>query len=152
MVLQGKQANRIYRSTGWLLPACVTTGVTVGLILIAALSSSGRIFGLVLTPFFLLMTWTSWNQGVHVNADGVRIQGFFRSVRIPWKTIERFEVRPCGRYPFMGFVVMNDGSRARPVPAISSPIRPESRLEEFRLRVQGTVDELNQLLAEKRGE
>jgi hypothetical protein len=97
-----------------------------------------------------LIAWRAWVTGIHVEADGVKVVGFLLSRRFRWEEIDHFAVLPLGGYPYVGHVVLHDGRQVGTY-GIGAPGRPKSKAEQFRLRVQRPVDELNQLLAEQRG-
>jgi hypothetical protein len=103
-----------------------------------------------LAPLLLVMSWRAWTAGIHVEADGVKVVGFLLSRRFRWEEIDRFEVLPLGGYPYVGHVVLRDGRHVGTY-GIGAPVRPKSKAEQFRLQVQRPVDELNQLLVDRRG-
>ena len=77
-------------------------------------------------------------MGVHIRRDDIKVVGFVWSATVPWTDVERFDVERFGRYPYVAHVVpKSDRHRHVPIIAISAPAHPESRLEEFRLRVRG---------------
>ncbi len=150
MISDGRRRRRVYRSVSTTRSAVGLTvsGIAAGVV--AAIQGTGQIFFAAWAVLFLAWAWRQWNLGVHLEVGGVRVVGFWRSVAVPWESIDRFDVSPHGRYPFAGYVILNSGRQPILIMAIGSAARPKSRLEHFRRQVQRPVDELNQVLAERR--
>lgn len=141
--------HRIYRSTStarWAIGASVAT---IGFCVLAAVPGNSRGLGFVMAPLLLLMTWRAWVTGIHVEADGVKVVGFFLPRRFRWDEIDHFAVLPLGGYPYVGHVILRDGRKVGTY-GIGAPGRPKSKADQFRLQVQRPVDELHQVLAERR--
>ena len=98
----------------------------------------GWIFG----PCFAVLAWRQWNLGAHVGERGVKLVSYLLSTRVPWRDIDRFEVRPWYRYPCIGHLVKCNG-RALPITGIGASRR-------HRGAAQAVVDELNDALRERR--
>jgi hypothetical protein len=142
--------RRVYRSIATIRAAIGCSAATIGFCVLAALPGDSRGLGFVLAPLLLIMSYRAWTAGIHVEADGVKVVGFLLSRRFRWDEIDHFEVLPLGRYPYVGHVVLRDGTRVGTY-GIGAPARPKSKAEQFRLQVQRPVDELNQVLADRRG-
>ncbi len=140
---------RRYRARGvW--RAGLLADVTCVCFAVLAVVGSGRahVAGGVAAALFFAWSFPAWRAGLYVYADGVKVCGIVLSKRVPWSDIERFEVRAAGNWPYVGFIVRRGGRRPISIAALSTPGWPKSRFETFRARVQGPVDELNQLLAQ----
>jgi len=142
--------RRVYRSVSTGRWAAGTSVAAVGFCVLAVLPGKVHVAGFIGAPLFLLMAWRAWTAGIHVEADGVKIVGFLASRRVRWGDVDHFAVLPLGNYPFVGHVVLRDG-RQFGTYGISAAARPKSKAEQFRLQVQGPVDELNEVLGEQRG-
>jgi hypothetical protein len=121
----------------------------IGFGVFAAVPGHSRGLGFVLAPLCLLMSWRAWVAGIHVEADGVKVVGFLLSKRFRWEEIDHFAVLPLGGYPYVGHVVLRNGRQVGTY-GIGAPGRPKSKAQQFRLQVQRPIDELNQVLAERR--
>src|SRR5262249_24845738 len=102
-------AHRVFRkshSLAWTLASTVL--ITAGCIVDAALSTQAKSWigdaalAAVVWATFLFLS----RAGVHVQSDGVHVVNVFRTRRLRWDEIERFEVAPAGRYPFAGHVIL----------------------------------------------
>jgi hypothetical protein len=85
--------------------------------------------------------------GIRAVADGVVVATFVGSRHFVWSEVDRFAVMPLGRYPYVGYVVLRDGRKFGTF-GLSTSVRQN---EDNRLRVQGPIDELNQILEQHRG-
>jgi hypothetical protein len=141
--------RRVYRSVGTVRAATGCSVATTGFCVLAAVPGNSRGLGFVLAPLLLVMSWRAWTAGIHVEADGIKVVGFLLSRRFRWEEIDHFEVLPLGGYPYVGHVVLRDGRHVGTY-GIGAPARPKSKAEQFRLHVQRPVDELNQVLADRR--
>jgi hypothetical protein len=65
---------------------------------------------------------------------------------VSWDEVDRFAVLPLGRFPYVGYVVLRDGRKFGTFGLSTSSRQTEAN----RLRVQRSVDDLNQVLAERR--
>lgn len=148
-VSAGAPHRRVYRSTSTARWAVATSVATIGFCVLAAVPGSSQGLGFVLAPLCLLMSWRIWVTGIHVEAGGIKVVGFLLSRRFRWDEIDHFAVLPLGGYPYVGHVVLRDGRKVGTY-GIGAPGRPKSKAEQFRLQVQGPVDELNQVLVERR--
>jgi hypothetical protein len=97
------------------------------------------------------MTWRSWVCGIRIEPDGIEVVGFLLSRRFGWDKIDHFAVRPLGGYPYVGHAVLRDGRQVGTY-GLGAPGRPKSKAEQFRLQVQGPVDQLNEALEQWRAE
>jgi len=84
--------------------------------------------------------------GIRVGSDGVKVVTAFLSRRVSWDEVDRFAVLPLGRFPYVGYVVLRDGRKFGTFGLSTSSRQTEAN----RLRVQRSVDDLNQVLAERR--
>ena len=140
--------RRIYRSSStarWAIGASVAT---IGFGVLAAVPGDSQSLGFVMTPLLVLISWRIWVVGIRVDANGIKVVGFFLSRRFRWVEIDHFAVLPLGGYPYVGHVVLRDGRKVGAY-GIDSPGRPKSKAEQFRLQVERPVDDLNQVLAER---
>ena len=142
-------SRRVYRSVSTTRAGVASSVVAVGMCVLVVVPGGGRTLGFIGAPLFLLLTWRTWNVGIHVEADGVKVVAFLASRRVQWEDVDHFAVLPLGGYPFVGHVVLRDG-RALGTTGLSAPARPKSNTEQFRLEVQRPIDELNQVLTERR--
>jgi hypothetical protein len=113
-------------------------------VVLAAVPGPAEAVGYVFAPLWLIATWRGWRLGVHVEADGVKVVGFFASKRVPWNDIDRFELRPWQRYPYVGHVVLSGPRSAIPIAAITTAGGANDR---HRRQAQEPIDRLNEALA-----
>ncbi len=147
----GTVERRRYRARGvWRAGLLAEIAVVCFTVLAVVGSERAHVAGGVAAALFLVWSIPLWRTGLYVYADGVKVRGIVFSKYVPWSDIERFEVRAAGNWPFVGFIVRHGGRRPISIAALSTPGWPKSRFETFRARVQGPVDELNQLLAQWR--
>ena len=142
--------RRVYRSISTVRSAVVSTVGAIAFGVVGVIPGNAQIFCAGFAVVLVLMAWRYWNLGVHLEAGGVKLFGFFRSTRVSWESIDRFDVLPRGIYPYVAHLIRNDGHQPMPVMGLGAPARPKSRLESFRSQVQRPVDELNRVLAERR--
>ena len=147
MPMNPGEPGRTYRSPGTLWAAIGVTAGGLVFVAVAAASSSGRVAGAVIAAIALLVAWRIWVSGIRVDDRGVTIGTTLSSRRFAWSEVDRFTVMPLGRYPYVGYVVLRDGRKFGTF-GLSSSVR---RSEKNRLQVQGRIDELNRLLAGRRG-
>jgi hypothetical protein len=93
------------------------------------------------------MSLRLWVMGAYVEADGVKVVGFLSSKRAAWADIDRFEVLPSGRYPYVGHVVRRGGHTPIVIRAMAAG---RTKTEKHRLAAQEPVDLLNEVLNEWR--
>jgi hypothetical protein len=142
-----KPGGHTYRSPGTLWAAVGGTTVAVVLLAIAATGVRGWVAVLVGGIAMLLLAWRMWMVGIRALADSVVVATFVGSRRFAWSEVDRFAVMPLGRYPYVGYVVLRDGRKFGTF-GLSTSVRQN---EKNRRRVQGPVDELNQVLEQHRG-
>jgi hypothetical protein len=143
----GRQARRVYRSPGTLRAALMASAAVPILVVLAFVIRHGGPVCTVFAGVFVIVAWRCWHWGISVSADGVRVAGLWATRSISWDEIDNFLVAPSFGYPFCAHVLLRDG---RKLAALGiSTAQPAS--EAHRRQVQGPVDELNRLLAERRG-
>lgn len=108
-----------------------------------------------LAAFFGAWTASIWRQGLYVESTGVRIilPGRLKARRITWAHIDRFEVRyGVGKSPVTLIRAPNEEDVR--IPTFPVPRRADlgedPRFSGYRARVEGQVNELNQLMAHHR--
>jgi hypothetical protein len=119
-------------------------GVFFGILAITG--GRGKIAALVGAVLLFLLAWRLWMAGIRVGSDGVKVVTVFLSRRVSWDEVDRFAVLPLGRFPYVGYVVLRDGRKFGTFGLSTSSRQTEAN----RLRVQRSVDDLNQVLAERR--
>jgi hypothetical protein len=139
--------GRVYRSPGTRWAAVGGTAVGAVLLVIAATGVRGWVAVLVGGILMLLLAWRMWMVGIRVLADGVVVATVVGSRRFVWSEVDRFAVMALGRSPHVGYAVLRDGRKYGTF-GLSTSVR---QTEANRLRVQGPVDELNQILEQHRG-
>jgi|SRR5579863_1718027 len=137
--------RRVYRTTGVLaVGVFLALAVSAACAVDALLSTQTKywaIDGALPAAVWVCLLITS-RVGVHVETDGVRIVNAFRTRRLRWDDIERFELAPAGIYPFAAHAVLKDGSDI-PIGGITVPRFATTRLKP---RAQEPIEELNALL------
>jgi hypothetical protein len=126
----------------------VAASTTALFILLAALPGRGHWAWLAAAALMALLTWSLRRMGICIEADGVRVIALFWSRSVRWEQIDRFVVAPAAGYPFIGHVLLRDGTDLWTF-GLSAAGWP--RTERRRLQVQRPVDELNRVLAQSRG-
>lgn len=148
-VMEATESTRVVRTRSVKYSAWAGALVTLVLAVMAIAAHRGNVGIGVLAVFMGGLSLRARIMGVHIRRDDIKVVGFVSSTTVPWTDVERFDVERFGRYPYVAHVVRKSDHRHVPIIAISAPAHPESRLEEFRLRVQGQVDELNDLLEQR---
>jgi hypothetical protein len=104
----------------------------------------------VLAVLFGACTANTWRQGLYTDPTGVRIvlPGRLKARRIAWSDIDRFEVRSgAGQSPVT--LIRAPDHEPVAVPTFPRPRKPvPPNWKKYHAKVQGQVDELNQLLAQ----
>ncbi len=144
-----KGAPRVVRSRGVRLGAVATSWLTA-LLALSILISKQPIPSAAITCFMATLTWTMWRLGVHVKPDYVIVVGIWRSSKINWDDIERFEVRRWNQYRNVGWVVRNPPLSPVHILGIGEGNRSLGGASAPRQRAQDLVDELNRILAMRR--
>ncbi len=132
----------MYRSVSTLRGALFATALVPAGIAIAVFAGRAAPVGYVLAPLGALLAVWAWRAGVHVEHDGVKVVGII-SRRVPWKDIDRFDVRPWQSYPYTGYVVLTGTRPPLPIMAITTA---GGKTEQHRLQAQKPIDELNDAL------
>jgi hypothetical protein len=143
-------AKRTYRSSTTLWSAVAGSIGSVAFLVGAITPGTGHLLGYGIPALFVLaLSWRLWVAGIHPRRDGVKLVGILVSRTVPWDEIDCFEVRPLGGVPFAGYIVLRDGKAygGLGLAAGGRFSKPGSPAEQ---RVQGPVDELNELLAAQR--
>jgi hypothetical protein len=117
-----------------------------GFLVVGVTAGRGRIAAFVAGALLLLAAWRAWGAGIRVGTDGVKVATLLLSRRVPWSDIDRFAVMPLGRYPYVGFVVLRDGRKFGTFGLSTSAGQSERK----RLHVQRPIDELNEILGDRR--
>lgn len=138
----------VYRTAGTVRGAFWVTAFAVIATVLAVIPGTTQVVGLIFFAPFWLWAVRLWRAGVRVGGEGIVVCGVVASKRIAWAEIDRFEIQPRGRWPFVGFIVFRDGRRPLPVSSLSTPGQPKSRWPEFREQVAVQVSALNAILAE----
>jgi hypothetical protein len=94
------------------------------------------------------MAWRFWRVGIYTEATGIKIVGMLAAKRVPWSDIDHFEVRPVGRYPYVGHIIRTGGRP--PLFALFALSTSRPATEQKRLRIQGPIDDLNHALTDWR--
>jgi hypothetical protein len=140
-------SSGLYRAESTTRAAAFTTAVLVGLIVLAVVPGRAEIAGYIFAPLWLVATWRAWRLGVHVEADGVRVVGFLGSKRVAWEDVDHFEVRPWGKYPYVGYIVLTGARMPVTIVGITTA---GGKTDRHRLQAQVPIDRLNGALAEWR--
>jgi hypothetical protein len=138
--------RRLYRSVGTVR---ASFGLAAGAVVFAVLAVAGKAqaAGGIIAAILLLAAWRMWIAGIRTEHRGIRVVTFLGTRRVAWDDIDHFAVLPLGQFPWVGHVVLRDGSRLSCL-AIAAPARPKS--ERRRLQVQRPIDELNEVLEDWR--
>jgi hypothetical protein len=142
----GAPRRSVYRSVGTLWAAIGLTAGGAGFVVVGVTAPRRGIDVVIMAALVLLMACRMWVADIRVGPDGVKVGSLLRSRKVPWSDVERFAVMPLGRYPYVGCVVLRDGRKFGTFGLSTSAGHSEGR----RLHVQRPIDELNEILAERR--
>ncbi len=98
-----------------------------------------------MAALLVAMTVRVATLGAYVNDDALKVVGILGAKRVVWGDIERFAILPRGRYS-VAHLILDDGRRPLPILAIDAG----GSTEKNRRRIQATVDQLNEVLADHR--
>lgn len=112
----------------------------VGIVL-ACLGGRVAVSGYVFAPLCTLMTLRAGLRGIRIDDRGVVASGWLVSKRVPWENIDRFELRPIGRTPYVAHVIRTGGGPPIGVLAIYG-----SAAEPSLDAAQRVIDDLNREL------
>jgi len=134
----------IYRAKGLLASGIRVNGalMVIGL-LVLVLSRHAQVLGVLLLVIGIVMMWRGYNLEVHIRSDGVKVQHWIGSHTLSWDEIDRFDVSPFEKYPYVGHVILKNGKEVISL-GLSTPHKKNASY------VQVPVAELNALLDERR--
>jgi hypothetical protein len=138
-----RQRGSAYMIAGYaLLVAAVMVG---GALTIPStrISTTGRIVEIAVAAVIALFGVLRLGRaGAYADREGIRILNPFRSIRVPWKDIQGFSLRPHGLWAEVGHADLRDG---RSIHILG--IQPPNRLFRPRDRsAQVIIEELNERL------
>jgi len=116
----------------------------VGMTIVAFGGGRAQVVGYIFASLLLVMVGRGLLVGVHVSSLGVKVVGFVSTRRVSWEDVDRFEAKPAGGYPYVGYLVRKQG---RPI-VIVGISTGGAATEAHRLEAQRPVAQLNQMLRE----
>lgn len=134
----------IYRAKGILASGVrINSALIVAGILVLVLSSRAQIPGVILLVIGIVMMWRTYNLGIHIRTDKVKVCHWIGSRTLTWEDIEHFEVAPFGKYPYVGRVILKGGKEVVSL-GLSTGRKKNARF------VEDPIAALNAVLDEKR--
>lgn len=140
-----RQTNvRTVRSGGAVRGVFGGASITILFVVLGVLPARGHWLWLACALVMALLTWWLGRLGIRIEPDGVRVMGLVGSRSVRWEEIDRFVVAPAAGYPFIGHVLLRNGTDLWTF-GLSAAGRP--RAERRRLQVERPIEELNRALA-----
>jgi hypothetical protein len=123
-----------------------------GWVRVAELASAGDIVGTILFVLFAVpASWVAFRYAtfaVVATDRGIRIRNILHTIEIPWLDLERVEIgRASAVRPAAGIAVKRSGERVT-MAAVQGPTVSIASRDKF---IAGTVRELNEMIAARRG-